>query len=266
MPARRWAATAAAVGLIAVATPAPAQYDYRNLDDERPVLTEDAYTIERYALELMLPLRTVAEGGVTTVAFLPELMYGAGRNLQLGVKAPMGLRRDEGAADWALGGVELFGFYNFGTERPGLPALTLRGDLALPVGALAGERAAVTVKAMATRSWGLTRLHANAAVTAGGDSLAVLLEPPKRWWVSAAVDRTLYRQSLLLLGEVAVLGPAFEPGTEVTAAAGLRWQWTPSLVLDAGVARRLTTAGPDVALTASLDWTFSAGGGPRRSR
>ena len=105
-----------------------------------------------------------------------------------------------------------------------------------------------------------------AAVTAGGDSLAVLLEPPKRWWVSAAVDRTLYRQSLLLLGEVAVLGPAFEPGTEVTAAAGLRWQWTPSLVLDAGVARRLTTAGPDVALTASLDWTFSAGGGPRRSR
>lgn len=266
MPARRWAASAAAVALSAVAIPASAQYDYRNLDDERPVLTEDAYTIERYALELMLPLRSAAEGGVTTVVFLPELMYGAGRNLQLGVKAPMGLRHEGGADQWALGGVELFGFYNFTTERPALPALTLRGDLVLPVGALAGDRAAFTAKAMATRSWGLTRLHVNAAVTAGGDSLAVLLEPPKRWWASAAVDRTLYRQSLLLIGEVAVLGPAFEPGTEVTAAGGIRWQWTPSLVLDAGAARRLTTAGPDVLLTASLNWTFSAGGGPRRRR
>ena len=30
-----------------------AQIDYRNLDDDRPVVTEDAYPVERYAFELL---------------------------------------------------------------------------------------------------------------------------------------------------------------------------------------------------------------------
>jgi hypothetical protein len=35
--------------------PLAAQIDYRNLDDHRPVRTEDAYPIERYAFELLIP-------------------------------------------------------------------------------------------------------------------------------------------------------------------------------------------------------------------
>ena len=36
-------------------SPAVAQIDYRNLDDDRPVVSEDAYPVERYGFELLAP-------------------------------------------------------------------------------------------------------------------------------------------------------------------------------------------------------------------
>ena len=44
----------------------------------------------------------------------------------------------------------------------------------------------------------------------------------------------------------------------MNAAFGGRWQWTPTLVLDAGVSRRLRSAiGPDFALTIGLSHAFA---------
>jgi hypothetical protein len=44
----------------------------------------------------------------------------------------------------------------------------------------------------------------------------------------------------------------------VVVGAGARWQWTPTLVLDAGVSRRLTgNAGPDLEVTAGLSHAFA---------
>jgi hypothetical protein len=40
---------------LAAPGPLPAQLDYRNLDDDRPTVTEDAYPVERYAFEFLLP-------------------------------------------------------------------------------------------------------------------------------------------------------------------------------------------------------------------
>ena len=55
---------ALAVGLCtSFLTPAWAQIDYRNLDDERPVVTEDAYPVERYAFEFLAPYLFEAEAG-----------------------------------------------------------------------------------------------------------------------------------------------------------------------------------------------------------
>ena len=52
-------------GLLAVMGPGAltAQIDYRNLDDDRPTLTEDAYPIERHAFEVLLPYRFERERG-----------------------------------------------------------------------------------------------------------------------------------------------------------------------------------------------------------
>ena len=238
-------------GLVASATSASAQIDYRNLDDDRPTLIEDAYPIERFAFELLAPWRfgRNRDGG-NTHAFIPEIAYGILRNGQLGLKLPVAGVSGNGDRTWGLAGLRLFALYNFNTESRVAPALSLRADATFPVGRLAGQGTRVSAKAIATRSWGRNRLHANAAYTFGPERPLGAAEPANKWWYGAAVDRTLYRQSLLLVGEVYALRPASSEPTQVNASIGLRYQLTPYLVFDTGVARRLRrVAGPDYELT-----------------
>jgi len=73
---------------------------------------------------------------------------------------------------------------------------------------------------------------------------------------------------LLLIGEVGLSQSIEEAPTAVNASVGARWQWTPTLVLDAGVARRLRSeTGPDIAVTIGLSHAFALRGlmpiGPR---
>ena len=56
-------AMAAGLSLTFLAPPVSAQIDYRNLDDDRPAVTEDAYPVERYAFELLAPYRFEADAG-----------------------------------------------------------------------------------------------------------------------------------------------------------------------------------------------------------
>ena len=75
---------------LGTSTTAAAQIDYRNLDDDRPVVTEDAYPIERYAFELIAPYTYESEAdGARLHALVPEVAYGILSNAQLGVKAPL---------------------------------------------------------------------------------------------------------------------------------------------------------------------------------
>jgi hypothetical protein len=47
----------------------------------------------------------------------------------------------------------------------------------------------------------------------------------------------------------------------VNLSLGGRWQWAPTLVLDAGVTRRLRSGvGPDLAVTAGLSYAFAVPG------
>lgn len=258
-------AVAFVAGLFAAAVGAPsaaAQIDYRNLDDERPVRTEDAYPAERYAFELLAPYTFDREqGGGRTHLFAPEIEYGVLRNAQIGVKVPLATSDAGAGTDWGLAGLVVHGLYNFNTETRFLPALALRTDLGLPVGALAGDNARLTLKAIATRSWGLTRVHVNVARTFGSESNLARVEPPERWFYSIAADRTFFRQSLLLVGEVGASQLVRDAPTQVTGALGIRYQWAPTLVVDLGVARRLRdVGGPDYALTFGLSHAFALGG------
>jgi len=252
--------TALAVGLgwTILARPLAAQIDYRNLDRERPVATEDAYPVERHAFELLLPLRSERERGGDRLHLIPlEIEYGIFDNAQIGVGLPIAaLDRTDADTEWGLAGLNMFGLYNFNTEGPVLPAVSLGADLALPVGSLAGDHARFSLRGIATRSWGLTRLHVNAARSFGSEDQPGV-EITSRWSIGVAVDRTFFRQSLLLVGELRTQRLVDGTPVEVNAGIGARYQLSPTLVLDAGVARRLRSdVGPDYDLTVGLSHAF----------
>jgi hypothetical protein len=265
--------TALAVGLCtSFLGTARAQIDYRNLDDDRPVATEDAYPVERYAFELLGPYRFEDEaGGTQHHRFVPEVAYGLARNAQVGLKLPFAGADQGSGTEWGLAGLRVFGLYNFNTESQWLPGLSLRADAGFPLGSLAGEVSRFALKAIATRSWGRVRAHLNLARGFGSEDSLSVAEPLNRWSSSLAVDYTFFRSSLLLIGEIAAFESVQGASTAVNASFGARWQWTPTLVLDAGVARRLRSdIGPDIGLTIGLSHAFALRAlmpaGPRQSR
>ncbi len=256
-----WVAVFAIAILGVSAAPSDAQIDYRNLDDDRPTRVEDAYPVERYAFEFLIPFTIESERGATVLASVLELEYGLLSNGQLGLKAPLAAVRAGGNTTGGLSGLRVFVLYNFNTESLVLPAFSLRTDVTFPVGSLGGSDTHVTVKGIVTRSFGRTRLHLNGAYSLGPDGTPAAVEAADQWWFGAALDRTLFRQSLLLVGEVYALREIKDAPTEVTASLGLRWQWRPTAVIDFGIARRLRqNAGPDLAITIGISNAFAIPG------
>ena len=256
---------------------AQAQIDYRNLDDDRPTLIEDAYPIEHYAFEALAPYRFEAEPrGIDRHLVVPELEYGIAMNSQLGVKLawagihdpqhvdivdPNGNFREVTNSRSGLAGLTVFGLYNFTTEGPVLPALSLRADIAFPIGELAGDNTRAAIKAIVTRGFGRNRIHINVARGLGKEASLGEGEPLDRWTYGAAIDRTLFRQSVLLIGEVFAAQAVAGAPTAVNASLGARWQWRTNTVLDIGVGRRLKEQpGPDFALTVGLSHAFAVPG------
>jgi hypothetical protein len=100
-------------------------------------------------------------------------------------------------------------------------------------------------------------VHLNAAWTLGDAERLAAAEPGHRWSYSAALDRTLFRQSLLLLGEIVTRRTTENAPVAVNAGIGIRYQLSPLAVLDLGLHRRLRqAAGPDVAVTIGLSRVF----------
>jgi hypothetical protein len=260
---------AAAALLVAGPACLAAQIDYRNLDDDRPTRVEDAYPAERYAFEVLVPYSyTRDRSGAVIQASVLEVEYGVFRNAQIGLKAPLaGVRSSGGTTTWGLSGLRAFALYNFNTEGLLLPAIALRADAAFPVGSLGGDETQVSLKGIVTRSWGATRLHLNGAVGLGRDTPGPVVEGLERWWYGAALDRTLFRQSVLLVGEVYAARELGTAPVEINASLGLRWQWRPTAVIDVGVARRLREGfGPDYAVTVGISNAFAIAGLMPRGR
>lgn len=83
-------------------------------------------------------------------------------------------------------------------------------------------------------------------------------EGGSRWMVGLAGDHAFALQSTLLTADVFVeqFRGAYR-ATEWTAEGGARHQWTPRLVLDAGMARRFTGPAPATSLTLGLTYAFA---------
>ncbi len=245
-----------AVLLAAVASapgPLAAQHDYHNLDRGHPIATEDAFPIEWQAIEFTLPVHAEREGGAGRTVVAPEVAWGVIPNGMFGVAVPISLR-DVSGSQWSMRG---FGLVNVAREGSSPVAVALRVD-----GTHTTRGYLQSFGVVATRSFGLTRVHANAGVTIGKVEAAPELEPPGRWQASIAVDRTLWRHALLLAGE-ALLVHTLDGRTAWLGGAGVRWQLDPGYLLAAGVSRRLASDGPDLAVTLGLTRAISIRGGAR---
>ena len=258
----------ATVLLAAAPRAASAQTDYYNTDAGRPITVEDAYAIERRALEIQLaPLRLErARGGVYSWGVEPEIAVGLLPRTQLEIGAPL-VYTDLGARQRSTGlaGVEIAALHNLNAETT-IPALAIGGEVLLPVGSLGPERAYASLKGIATKTFSWARFHLNAQYTAGesepvdagaaGHGAAEL----SRWMGGIAVDRTFPLRSLLVTAELVAREPlAVDEDVAWETAAGARYQLGPRLAVDGGAGYRLTDDGGwfvtfGAALSLGLPW------------
>jgi hypothetical protein len=244
--------------MLAVAAPLAAQKDYYKLDKNRPTRISDAYTTERYAIDVKIaPLTLEREaGGVYHWGFDPEIAYGILPRTSIEVGFPYAVI-DAGSAGQqsGLAGIELSVFHNLNVETRTLPALGIRGDVVLPVGSLSGDRMYPALTGIATRTFSWARFHVNGQYAFGAvpeesegplpggpdDALNVTGEKVSRWLAGVAVDRVFPLRALLVVGNVYARQPLHEDDpVEWNVGGGVRYQVNPYLVVDSGLERRLT--------------------------
>ena len=222
-----------AVVLATLSLPLGAQTDFHNLDKHRPLRVEDAYATKQRAFELQaspLALHRETTGPLRyTPAF--ELKYGFLPGMEGSIGIGLDVARDEGETRTELGEVDVSGLVNLWVEGSSLPAAAVRvtGHLATA----SGESSTLEARAILTRSLvGAVRAHLTAAAIVGHARA-------EEGWVGLAIDRTLPFQHALLLAETWISFPT--AGTRVVhSSAGVRYQLSPSIVLDAGAGRGWT--------------------------
>lgn len=226
--------------LLVSASPAAAQTDYYNTDRGRPLTIEDATPVEWRALELQLaPLRLErARGGRYSWGIEPEVAVGILPRTQLEIGLPLAFRDGIAGTTTGLAGVEVSVLHALNVETS-IPALALAANALLPVGGLGPDRSIVSLTAIATRtrSWG--RMHVNAEYTLAprpGADEEVSLAEASRWQAGMSLDRPFPLRSLLVGAEVVAREPlAFgDAPVEWSSAAGVRYQVSPRLAMDAG--------------------------------
>lgn len=253
----RWAARAALTVVIpALAAGVPhalaAQTDYYNTDAGRPLQIEDAYAVERRAIELQAaPLRLERNRrGIYSWGIEPEIAFGLFRRTQLEIGVPIAII-DAGVGGKTVGvaGLDASILYNLNAETR-IPALAVGASVLAPVGSLAADATYSSVKGIATKTFRWARFHVNAQYTMGkapnataGDTDAVGAGASElsRWLGGVAVDRTFPLQSMLLSAEVFTRQPLHDDEPlEWNAAVGTRVQLTPRAALDFGAGSRLS--------------------------
>ena len=264
-------ALAAAMTLSAMSLPcvAVAQTDYYNTDAGRPLQIEDAYAVERRALEIQAaPLRLERNRrGVYSWGIEPELAYGLFRRTQVEIGLPIAiLDAGMGGKSAGITGLDASVLYNLNTETR-IPALALGASVLAPVGGLAADETYTSVKGIATKTFRWARFHVNAQYTAGKAPVSVAngagaigagASELSRWLSGVAIDRPFPLQSLLLSGEVFARQPLHEDeALEWNAAVGTRVQLSPRVALDVGAGSRLT--GDDKGWFATIGGAYVVG-------
>ena len=260
------------------------QISYRNTQSGRPVGTEDAYAVDRYSLDLHLAPVSVerSSGGEYRWAGNPEAIYGILPRTQIELGAPL-VYRSNREPRLGVVGVNLGALYNLNAETRFWPALAVRAGVLLPAGGSGPSSAHPSVTMLGTRSHRGFRVHVNtrytfrdepaaitpadAATSATTQSDGITLPAAvghvpgsglSRWTTGLALDRSFPFASLLVAAETFAVRPfGVDQAVQWNAGLGARYQLTPSMTADAGIAKRLT--GPDQAWSITLGFGRSIG-------
>lgn len=240
-----------------------AQTDYYNTDRGRPVQIEDAYSTERHAFELKVaPIRLErSRGPAYTWTAEPEMAYGILPRTHIEIGVPLVYTDLAGARSRGLAGIDVSAFHSFNVETGTFPALALRADVLAPVGSLAPDKAYTSLTGLMTRTFSWIRIHANGQYTFGSAptvSTGAAQSEVSRWLAGVAVDKTYPLKSMLLTAEFYARGPFVgSENPEYNAGTGIRYQWSPTLALDAGVGRRLSGDDPAWYVTFGSAYAFA---------
>jgi hypothetical protein len=148
----------------AIAVPAGAQVEYRNLDGGRPVRIEDATPTERHALDLDLTTLRFDFLGHTRsrIQFEPRMAYGLMPNTEISIRVPAFIREVGQSPRAGVSGFGIGAMRQLNIERLRWPALGIAVDAFLPVGP-AAARPSYSAKALLTKTSTFGRIHLNAS-------------------------------------------------------------------------------------------------------
>lgn len=261
----RTLAACLAAGLVLAPRIGAAQTDYFNTDGGRPLRIQNATAVEWRALELQFaPLTMEREGrGRWRPELEPELAFGILPRTALSLGFPMasldrvpaGAGPTAGLADAGtvrgLAGVHVSLFHQLNLETR-IPALAVKADALLPAGPFGADQPYYTVTGIVTRTLsalGPVRVHGNASYTVGdgvrSDTISrALVLPAPRWRAGVSVDRAFPIRATLVAVEALAQQSLLEgDAVRWSSGVGVRHQFSPRLVVDAGVRRDLT--GPE---------------------
>lgn len=239
-----------------------AQAPYANTSELRPLASEDALSVDRYALEAYLsPVSLERADGFSGWSANPGLAYGLLPRTQVEVAMPFGKRDEGGAKSSGLLGVDLSALYAFNRESGSLPALAVRAGVLIPVGGIGPRNGHQSLKGIATRTFGWGRLHFNHEYTFGTEPApravdsrltAVSTTGIFKWTTSLAVDKTLPLSGLLIGAEVfARRDISGRDSPYWNAAVGGRYELSRATALDLGFVTTLNADSPT--------WSFRFG-------
>jgi hypothetical protein len=135
--------------------------DHNNLDEGRPLRLEDAYPIAYGELSAETGARlSLNRQSPDRVAFPVELLYGAYRNLQVGIGSTLATEPRTIDEAEKSGDLRTFALYNFNQETLRLPAFAAKLSLDFPTG-VHSRGVDTELKGIMTRSFGQTRAHLN---------------------------------------------------------------------------------------------------------
>jgi hypothetical protein len=140
-----------------------AQTEYHDLPGELPTYIEGASVVPRYAFEWDMAPLTVTEfsGALTRFLIEPALSYGILPRTDLELTAPYIFREPGVLPRQGLTGFGIGAMYNFNYESRLLPAIAIKGNVLFPGAGATTFGTLYAGRAIATRSFGQTRLHFN---------------------------------------------------------------------------------------------------------
>jgi Putative MetA-pathway of phenol degradation len=232
------------LALLAVSVGSTYAIDHKNLDENRPLRLEDAYTISagEIAVEAGAGV-TLQRRGANRGVFPVELLYGAFPNFQFGIGTLLSTDPREIDDRPKSGDLRLSGLYNFNQETLSLPAFALKLGLDAPTG-IVSRGVAVEMKGIVTKSIERLSLHFNGGYEFLTDSRHDERDGRYKFAVGASypVGAPQFTRATLVADvfteQVVHRGESNVVGTEL----GLRYQLTPRIVWDVAVGTEF--AGP----------------------